>query len=427
MSTIRPRALCSRPSTTPVGDFFMAGDSLYTVSGAIGYSADGKDRQFAIFDTRRLECVNTGFITDGTEKDITVPYGIAVNPVSKEIYITDARNYVNPGYLHCYSPGRCAQMVSADGRYSFEDCVLLMICLADSAEILLISCGVLCRKDKTMFLNRFFGRICAACVLVVVAAACDGGSDAVSDYGFDRAVYHPRHSGGFAVDGRSDGGASLMLTVHTPWQGADSVADARRLLLLARARTSPRDIQVRWSMVAHGALLRCRRHRLPCLPLPTAPGWQPMLSWDFRGCVIFPTIHCAAVSTIAPMLATKEMWIMKNSPRCLPTLFLLYGITSASAMESKLESLGIPYTYIGEHADSTPLGKAEWIVAAGYIAGRGTQAERAMSHIENRYESLVRHIRRYLDSTQTELPSVMINAPYSDLGIWPAAKATWRG
>ena len=68
-----------------------------------------------------------------------------------------------------------------------------------------------------MFLNRFFGRICAACVLVVVAAACDGGSDAVSDYGFDRAVYHPRHSGGFAVDGRSDGGASLMLTVHTPW------------------------------------------------------------------------------------------------------------------------------------------------------------------------------------------------------------------
>ncbi len=88
----------------PVGDFFMAGDSLYTVSGAIGYSADGKDRQFAIFDIRRLECVNTGFITDGTEKDITVPYGIAVNPVSKEIYITDARNYVNPGYLHCYSP-----------------------------------------------------------------------------------------------------------------------------------------------------------------------------------------------------------------------------------------------------------------------------------------------------------------------------------
>ncbi len=90
-----------------------------------------------------------------------------------------------------------------------------------------------------MFLNRFFVRICAACVLVVVAAACGGGSDAVSDYGFDRAVYHPRHSGGFAVDGRSDGGASLMLTVHTPWQGADSVADARRLLLLAPGEDIP--------------------------------------------------------------------------------------------------------------------------------------------------------------------------------------------
>lgn len=44
------------------------------------------------------------FITDGTEKNIVVPYGIAVNPVTKEIYVTDAKDYVTPGKLNCYSP-----------------------------------------------------------------------------------------------------------------------------------------------------------------------------------------------------------------------------------------------------------------------------------------------------------------------------------
>ncbi len=43
------------------------------------------------------------FITDGTEKNIKIPYGIQVNPCNGDIYITDAKNYVSSGQLHCYS------------------------------------------------------------------------------------------------------------------------------------------------------------------------------------------------------------------------------------------------------------------------------------------------------------------------------------
>ena len=25
-----------------------------------------------------------------------------MNPITKDIYVTDARNYVNPGYLYCF-------------------------------------------------------------------------------------------------------------------------------------------------------------------------------------------------------------------------------------------------------------------------------------------------------------------------------------
>ena len=48
------------------------------------------------------------FITDGTEQNIKIPYGIQVNPYNGDIYITDAKNYVSSGQLHCYSrEGKC--------------------------------------------------------------------------------------------------------------------------------------------------------------------------------------------------------------------------------------------------------------------------------------------------------------------------------
>jgi DNA-binding beta-propeller fold protein YncE len=47
--------------------------------------------------------VNRSFITDGTDKEIEIPYGIMVHPVTKDIYVTDAGNYVSPGMLYCFT------------------------------------------------------------------------------------------------------------------------------------------------------------------------------------------------------------------------------------------------------------------------------------------------------------------------------------
>ena len=44
------------------------------------------------------------FITDGTDKKIEIPYGLLVNPETKEIFVTDAKDYVTPGTLYCFSP-----------------------------------------------------------------------------------------------------------------------------------------------------------------------------------------------------------------------------------------------------------------------------------------------------------------------------------
>lgn len=67
----------------------------FTASNTISY---GK------IDIRTKEIVSHNFITDGTEKEIIIPYGIAIHPETGDIFITDAKNYVSSGTLYCFSP-----------------------------------------------------------------------------------------------------------------------------------------------------------------------------------------------------------------------------------------------------------------------------------------------------------------------------------
>ena len=47
-----------------------------------------------------------------------------------------------------------------------------------------------------------------------------------------------------------------------------------------------------------------------------------------------------------------------------PDLVLLYGIGDAqTTVTDKLKELNIPYMYVAEYLEESPLGKAEWLVA----------------------------------------------------------------
>ncbi len=83
----------------PVSNFAVKGDSILYFSG-VGTARPA----YGIIDARTLEKISDGFITDGTDSKIKMPYGIAVNPLTGDIYVTDARNYVSSGTLYCFSP-----------------------------------------------------------------------------------------------------------------------------------------------------------------------------------------------------------------------------------------------------------------------------------------------------------------------------------
>lgn len=84
-----------------VSNFCIDGDSLYLCSSEFNYETLQTELTYAIVDVRDKTILTRNFITDGTDKEIRVPYGISVNPITKDIYIADARGYVVPGRLFC--------------------------------------------------------------------------------------------------------------------------------------------------------------------------------------------------------------------------------------------------------------------------------------------------------------------------------------
>ena len=86
----------------PVSAMCLDGDSLYIVSNAWSNVTMSSRPSYSIVDVAKKAVVSTDFITDGTSSEIRKPYCVAVNPLTKDIYVGDGRNYVNPGYLYCY-------------------------------------------------------------------------------------------------------------------------------------------------------------------------------------------------------------------------------------------------------------------------------------------------------------------------------------
>lgn len=86
----------------PCSEMYIQGDSLYFYSVEWNKQTERNTVTYGIIDVRTSQLVTDHFITDGTEQDIVIPYGICVHPTTRDIYVTDAKNYVSSGVLHCY-------------------------------------------------------------------------------------------------------------------------------------------------------------------------------------------------------------------------------------------------------------------------------------------------------------------------------------
>ena len=101
-----------------------------------------------------------------------------------------------------------------------------------------------------------------------------------------------------------------------------------------------------------------------------------------------------------------------------PDVVLMYGIAGENNLiTSMLRELGIPYIYIGDYVEQSPLGKAEWLYIVAEIVDRHERADSLFGAVKSRYLSLAERVA----ANTTSRPKVMLNTPYRDIWFLPPA------
>jgi iron complex transport system substrate-binding protein len=236
-----------------------------------------------------------------------------------------------------------------------------------------------------------------------------GSSSNLEDYNLE--IYAPKYATGFCIVG-AEGKQSTIIRVTNPWQSADQV---EAMLFIARdGEKAPADFR--------GQVLKGDAERVVCMSssyiamLDAIGAVERVVGVSGKNFITNPYI-VTNQSTIADVgydgNINFELLVAQQ-----PDIVLLYGITGACTIESKLNELGIPYIYIGEYVEEEPLGKTEWLVALAEIAGRREQGEAYFSEVPKRYENL----KSLATAATSPMPKVMINTPYAD--SWFMASTT---
>ena len=203
--------------------------------------------------------------------------------------------------------------------------------------------------------------------ILAAATACHHRS-AASLGDFDISLYAPAYSSGFEIFG-AEGMKSTILKTYAPWQGAEG--EETQLFIARNGEQAPADFP--------GQVLDGDARRIVCMS-STYIAMLDALGEPQR------VVGVSGIDYISnPYVASHKEQIgdvgydgNMNYERLLslsPDIVLLFGVSGASAMEPKLRELGIPYAYMGEYLEQSPLGKAEWLVAVAEIAGMRERGE----------------------------------------------------
>lgn len=253
-------------------------------------------------------------------------------------------------------------------------------------------------------------RVIPFLLLLVLIASCQGNNSNITD--FSKPLYVPEYASGFDIKG-ADGKESVLITVKNPWQGADSVQ--AQLFITRNGETVPEGFT------------------------------DQVLEGDAKRIVAMSSAHIAMLDAVdaadkvvgvsgIDYISNEDVQSRRNSVGDVgfegninyelllsldPDIVLLYGVNGASAMEGKLKELGIPFMYVGDYLEESPLGKAEWLVALSEIFGQRNKGETVFREIPVRYNALKKKVAEsVLDS-----PSVMLNTPYNDSWFMPSIQS----
>ena len=243
--------------------------------------------------------------------------------------------------------------------------------------------------------------------LALIMVACGNRQENINEFVSD--VYTPVYARGFSISG-AEGKRSTLLTVSNPWQGADSVVVS--LFISRDGEPVPDGFE---GQVIYGDAARVITMSSTQIAMLDAIGEsRKVVGVSGLGFISSPGIRSRrdSIGDVGYDSNFNYELIMSLDP----DIVLLYGVNGASPVESKLRELDIPFIYIGDYLESSPLGKAEWMVALAEIVGRRDDGEKNFKEIAQSYNSL----KELVSNAVEDVPKVMLNAPYGDTWFMPA-------
>ncbi|MDE7386437.1 MAG: ABC transporter substrate-binding protein [Muribaculaceae bacterium] len=245
----------------------------------------------------------------------------------------------------------------------------------------------------------------------LLTAACGSNTSAdISAYNVD--VYSPRHASGFSIVSAPEG-SSTIITATNPWQGADSVSTS--LFIARNGEKAPDGF--------NGQVIDHTPERIVVMSgtyiamLDAIDAVDRIAGVSGIGYISndYITAHRDKIGDVGYENNIDYETLLSLNP----DLVMLYGLYSASPMEARLKELNIPYMYIGDYVENSPLGKSEWVVALGEVTGRREKAVELFDSIESRYMSLKNRVAEEV----IDAPTVMLNTPYSDTWYMPSTSS----
>lgn len=254
----------------------------------------------------------------------------------------------------------------------------------------------------------------AICLSTLLPTACGPAASRSAD-DFTQAVYTPAYAAGFDIRS-TQAGERTLITVRNAWQGAGD--EEQHLVVLHDGERAPagEDMQVVGAPVRHVVCMSSSH-----VALFDAIGQiRRVAGVSGIDYITNPYVqahrYCGEVRDVG--YDTNIDFELLAAMR--PDVVLLYGVTGESGVVTgKLRELGIPYLYIGDYMEESPLGKAEWLIVAAELCGCREQGERIFTAIAERYNALKERIA----ADSAPRPRVMINTPYRDTWFMPSSRS----
>lgn len=227
---------------------------------------------------------------------------------------------------------------------------------------------------------------------------------------FNQDIYTPEYASGFKILG-ADNVQSTLIQVFNPWQGAKDVEMS--YFISRNGEQAPTGFT--------GPTIPAGAKQIVCMSSSYIAMLDALGQAD-RIVAVSGIDYVSNPYIIAHKDSIKDMGPEMNYELLLglkPDVVLLYGIGDAqTAVTDKLKELSIPYMYVGEYLEESPLGKAEWMVALSELTDSREKGIEIFSEIPKRYQTL-----KDLTASVEQRPTVMFNTPWNDSWIMPSTKS----